>query len=185
MLSFLCPLHDIPDRRMGSRNREAFKVLLPVNEQSSFDSICSSTVQLIGRGWNYRSRKYLGDHWWSPSLFRHDNRGLATSGETFRLHTTNKRQNWAWNPGPPALSFVRTTEGPLAFLLWETEPLLLKWWYLAISAFASSLWKGFWVYWRSPGLARKCTCEMNTGQKKVGHILNVPACPKILEAVEF
>lgn len=26
---------------------------------------------------------------------------------------------------------------------------------------------------------------MSTGRRKVGHILNVPACPKILEAVEF
>lgn len=84
ILSVLYPLHEIPDRRMGSRNREAFKVLLPVHDQSSFDSICSSTVPLIGRGWNCRSRKYLGDHWWSPSLFRHDNRGLATPGESLQ-----------------------------------------------------------------------------------------------------
>lgn len=71
---------------------------------SSFDSICASIVQLPGRAsaGDCRSRKYLGDPRWSPSLSRHDSKGLAKPVDSLPPHTANR--SGAWNPSPPLLT---------------------------------------------------------------------------------
>lgn len=86
MLSFLCPLNEIDliggEGADGTEKLSKYSYqLIHRGRESSLDSICASTVQLIGRAsaGDCRSRKYLGDPWWSPSLSRHDNKGLAKS----------------------------------------------------------------------------------------------------------
>lgn len=69
----------------------------------SLDSFCPSIAQVIGRAsaWNCRAEKHLRDHWHSPSLSRHDSRGLARSGIVLRADTAREKHSWpaiqVWN----------------------------------------------------------------------------------------
>lgn len=132
--------------------------------ESSFDSNLSlNSIQLIGRAWNCRSRKYLGDHWWSPSLSRHDNTGSGTSGDNLQA-SHNKGQNWTWTPGLPALSSLCTTEGLGIFALVDRTPVVHMMVFGHLRLCFLLVTKTLGIAGRSPCRAKKeYTCEMSTG----------------------
>lgn len=122
MLSFLCPLNEINLKGEWAEGREKLSKysyqLMTRGRESSFDLICPSAELVLGI---VDLGNSLGTTGGLPHCLDMATKAWQSLGIVFGPHTATKSQSW--NPSPPALSPLHTTEGLLAFLLLETEGL--------------------------------------------------------------